>query len=716
MLVVALFPMFVAIPQLTWWLKADPLYYTAQVAFDQRAAIQRGVPYADPNNGFQTQALGYRAALDWVSAEVPWWNPYSGVGMPLAAEYQPSALQPLTLLLLLPRGTVILQMVLQILAGLGTYALLRQLGLGSLAATTGGIAYSVNGTLAVLAHGPAIVVPFLPWLVYGIERAVAAAQAGLPGGWRTIAVAMGLSLLGGFPETAYIDGLFALAWALLRGSQLSATGARRRFALRVTAGGLTALALSSPQILAFALYLPDAHVGAHAGDFANAALYPFAWVTALVAPYAVGPIMGYGEKWQLLYFHWGSQGGFVTLALLAMAFHGLVAARNGASILLAAWIVTTICKSLAIEPFLSLWNLVPGVTSAAFARYVQPTWELAVVMLAAQGLDDIDRNGPQRKRLAATAAFAALAFVAAGIHLTTLWPHISTAGGLRNWTYGAFAWAALSTVALLLLIGRGNRFGLRAAAAVLALDAVLMCAIPVASNPRGGRLEMEAVDFLRANLGLQRFFTFGPIQPNYGAYFGIASINHNYLPVPESWVRHVRAHLDRKWTDAVVFNGDAGHNSPEEVRANLRAFEDLGVKYVVMHVAHDYIAGIDGVRVVYAGPSIKIVELANPSPYFQVSGGPCGLEVVERRAARLRCEATAELVRRELYFPGWTATLNGGDTAIARHGEIFQAVALPGGESEVRFRYAPPHIGWAWLACFLALAALAAPLLLRRKN
>jgi len=132
-------PILLAIPQLTPWLKARPAYYVAEMTLNHESVIQRGWPYIDPNNGFQTEALGVRAAQDWVNGEVPWWNPYTGIGMPLAAEYQASAFFPPTLLLLLPRGMVLLQMSLQILAGWGTYCLLRQMGLSRLAATTGGV-------------------------------------------------------------------------------------------------------------------------------------------------------------------------------------------------------------------------------------------------------------------------------------------------------------------------------------------------------------------------------------------------------------------------------------------------------------------------------------------------------------------------------------------------------------------------------------------------
>jgi hypothetical protein len=712
MLLVALVPLLLALPQLLW-LSADPVYYTSGITVEHDAAIQRGVPYADPNNGFQTQALGYRAVRDWLSGEVPWWNPYSGVGMPLAAEYQPSAFFPLTFLLLLPRGMVLLQMALQILAGLGTYALLRQLGMGRLAATMGGVVYAVNGTLAWFAHGPASVVPWLPWFLYGIERAFVAAQVQARGGWRLIAVAMALSLLAGFPETAYINGLLALAWATTRGFQLAPT-MRLPYAARIAAGGIAALAIASPQIMAFAQYVGESHVGAHDGQFASVALQSGHWVGSLVAPYAFGPIMGYGYKWEAVYHHWGSMGGYVTLPLLAASLYGFLVRRDPIGVLLAAWIVITLGKTFGVQPFMGLWNIVPGITDTAFPRYAQPSWELACVLLAARGLDAVAFDGPKRAAASASAALAIVCWVAAIVILASVWRDIAGAGGLRNWTIASMTWALVTVVAVLALVWRGR---VRGAAIALALDAALTCAIPIFSNPRNARIDSAAIEFLRANLGLNRFFALNVLQPNYGAYFGIASINHNYLPVPEAWVRHVQKRLDRTWMDFTVFNGDPGRNSVAELRANLRAFENLGVKYVVTPLHSVAVEGLPGVRRVYDDALLKVFELPNPAPYFEALDGGCKVQRQERRRVWLECEREATLVRRELYFPGWTATVNGAAAPITARDEIFQTVRLPTGMSEVRFRYAPPHINWAWAAMWLGLAALVAPsLLLRRKH
>jgi hypothetical protein len=714
MILIALVPIVLALPQLTPWLKADPLFYTANIVLDKGSVTQRGVPYLDPNNGFQTQALGYRAASDWLDGEVPWWNPFTGLGMPLAAEYQPGAFFPLTFLLLLPRGTVFLQAALQMLAGLGMFALLRQLGGLRAAAAAGALLYGLNGTLAWFAHGPASVVPFLPWFLFGIQRAFLAASSRLAGGWRWIAIALALSLLAGFPETAYIDGLLALAWAITRGVQLPDVHAGMRFGMKVVAGGLTALAVASPQIISFALYLPHAHVGAHDGGLAANHLGASGAVSSLVAPYALGPLMGYGPQWEAIYQHWGGLGGYVTLGVVAMAVYGFIVRRGPLAWLLAAWIVTTLGKTFGIAPFVSLWNLVPAVTQTAFDRYAQPSWELAFVLLAAFGLDQAAREGPRHGALMAASAVAALAVLASAWFVTALWPQISAAGGLHKWTLVSLAWAAaMATLALVCMARRRTA----AVAALLVADAALMCAIPMFSNPHQGRIDMEAIDFLRRNLGLQRFYTFEPIQPNYGAYFGIASINHNYLPVPESWVRHVHSHLDRKWTDYTVFNGDPSRNSPGEFRANVAAFEDVGVKYVVTHRHSPHAEGLPGVRRVYEDSILAIFELRDPKPYFEAPR-ECRLRPAGRRAVQADCTVPATLVRRELYFPGWSATVNGRDARIeARHG-IFQSVSLPAGLSEVDFRYAPPNIGWAWAAMWLGLAALVMPslLLLRRKH
>jgi hypothetical protein len=707
LLLIVLLPLVVAAPQLVGILHADPILYVGSIAQGIKPGFVAGVPFIDPNNGFQTQALGYRAAMDWLHGTVPWWNPYSGVGLPLAAEYQPAAFFPLTFLILLPHGMVWLQLSLQILSGLGTYALLRQLGLTRLAATTGGILYAFNGTLAWFAHGPASPVPFLPWLLLGIERARIKAQLQLPHGWRLVAVAMAMSLLAGFPETAYISGLLALAWAVLRG--LQTPGERRvSYGLRIALGGIVGIAIAAPQIASFFHYLPLAHVGSH-HDFSHAALPRESLLPSLIAPYVYGMIFAKFGDWPLLVPIWGSIGGYVTIVLLVTAAYGFWARRDALAWLLLAWITLALGKTFLIEPAVTLWNLVPGVAIAAFARYAQPSWELAIVILAMRGLDDLVRNGgPRRAAVIATTAVLVIALGAALAYGVTLWPNLKNSVPLRNGAVASAFWAIVSSIACLALIRRAKTPRMwRVLAAFLAVDAVVMAAIPTLANPRAGEVNRAAIDFLRANLGMQRFFSLGPISPNYGAYFGIASINHNYLPVSHRWVEYVQRHLDPAHDEGVVFNGRRP-SAYGAVRENMREFERLGVKYVVTPVGVNPYHEHATVKLVYLDDELAIFQLPDPKPYFEASSPDCTVVPRDRLRVTVNCAAPATVVRRELFFPGWTAAVNGLPAQITEHEGLFQALALPAGRSEIRYRYAPPRIEWAWAAMFAALLVLAA--------
>jgi hypothetical protein len=531
-------------------------------------------------------------------------------------------------------------------------------------------------------------------------------------------LAMALSLLAGFPETAYIDGLLALAWAALRLVQL-ARGERARYATHIALGAIAALCVAAPQIVAFVHDLGLSDVGGHGDVFARASLVPPAIVTSLVAPYALGPIFGHVDRWPLLVNVWGAIGGYTSIALAALATYGFIARRDALAWLLLVWSAAAMAKVFGLEPFLTVWNWIPGIASTAFFRYAQPTWELAMVILAARGLHELIANGPQRAPVVGTWLVVTGAWLAALAYGTTLWPHLKDTVVLRNFAAISAVWAAISGFGCAALATRASRPLARAGlACLLVFDAVLLFALPTLANPRAGEIDRPAVAFLRANLGLQRFYSLGPIQANYGAYFGIASINHNYLPVNRRWIEWVHDHLDRA-ADPIVFNGNfprgAGQpSSVEELRRNLAAYRAAGVKFVVAPPGVDVFGTGDaaqpGTRLAYEDAVMRIYELASPVPYFDSLSGSCKIHASERTAARFECSRPDRIIRRELYSPGWRAEVNGRAASVEAYDEAFQAIAVPAGIGEIRFRYAPPHARWAWLAAALGLLALAAPL------
>jgi hypothetical protein len=109
-----------------------------------------------------------------------------------------------------------------------------------------------------------------------------------------------------------------------------------------------------------------------------------------------------------------------------------------------------------------------------------------------------------------------------------------------------------------------------------------------------------------------------------------------------------------------------------------------------------------GPKLVFQDPLAAIYELPQAASYAQVSGGGCTLVIADRQTMHTACAGPGVLVRRELYFPGWRAVVNGASVAVAQDG-LFQQVAVPAGDSAVRFEFLPPGIGWA-----CALAGLAA--------
>jgi hypothetical protein len=94
---------------------------------------------------------------------------------------------------------------------------------------------------------------------------------------------------------------------------------------------------------------------------------------------------------------------------------------------------------------------------------------------------------------------------------------------------------------------------------------------------------------------------------------------------------------------------------------------------------------------VFADGLVRIHEIAAPAPYFETAGGDCRIAPVSRETLTADCAAAARLVRRELFFDGWTASVNGSRVAVEPAAPLFQAIDLPAGHSRVAFRYAPPH-------------------------
>lgn len=670
----------------------------------------------DPNDGYTTQALGRLAAEDLLHGHLPYWNPYVAAGTPLAGEMQSAALFPFVVLLAVDKGLLYMHVLLELIAGISTYLFLRRLDRSQASATVGGLAFGVNGTFAWLTNAIFNPVAFLPLLLLSIEVIRQHSGRRRRIGWALMAVAIALSAYAGFPEVAFIDTLFAVGWAILRLVQLP-PGARAAFVRRLAAGAVFGVALAAPILTAFVDYLRQANAGAHSNDIGARFLVGIG-VYSLTMPYLYGPISAFdqADRTNRLMLIWGNIGGFVTSTTLGLAALSLFKKEaRPIKAYLAVWSLAVCSKIYGFGPVSRAIDLIPGVSSTAFYRYSLATVELAVIVLAAYAIDDLLARALKPVSIVIGVGLVILLLAYFAVRSLPEVNGLVGAAHHRLWAAASAAWAIGSLAALAasgLLPFRKLRNTL--VLSIVALDALALFMVPEFSTSKVAPLDLQPVAFLQQHLQLQRFYTLGPIAPNYGAYFHVASINVNDALVPKSWFRYVTSHLDSNANPFLFINGvlinPSGPATEQEFVNRLSAYETVGVKYLVESpgtIPPGDMARL-GLTSAYRDPLVQILELPSPQPYFHVAGGAvCTIEHATLDSASVGCSAGGTLIRLEQYLPGWQARANGHAVDIHKAGDIFQAIPVRAGQNSVSFTYSPPYIDLAWAVCLLAIGGIA---------
>ena len=585
---VLLFPVLLNLPELTNVFKTDPALRYSAIETHVQPGLLAGFPLIDPSIGAFHEALGKRSADQVLHGQTPWWNSFEGAGLPLAGEMNSSPFFPLMPLVELPHGQVYIQTLIQIIAGLATFMLLSELGLTSVAAVFGALLFEVNGTIAWLSGGWSYPIPFLPLLLYGIEKLRSAESRQRFQGSCWISISIAVSISAGFIEIAYLNGLLGFAWAMLRLCQ-APRQTRWRFAGHLLRSGTVGIFLAAPIIIAFFDYINVAILGMHDGSAAEAHLWGIG-IPQLLLPYVWGPIFYFAGQSPALGGQWGSVGGFAGFGTVVLAVAALFGTtQRSIRWLLASWIVLTLGATFGapvIQEFVIHW---PGLKFAAYYRYFDASWELALAILAAFAINDSIAVSRQalRTRLVVGIAFVS---VACWIGLAISWDVVRKLW--LNSEYPVWFVTSLSLAAAVALTIYAAtwlpwaRYRAVVLGVVVTLEAAIFFLIPTLSYPVAGSLATGGVDYLKRNIGFQRMYSLGPIAPNYGSYFGIASINHDDLPLAKLWANYVSNRLD-PYPNPLLFTGtypppNAGIPSrEEELRRNLSGYEEVGVKYVL---------------------------------------------------------------------------------------------------------------------------------------
>jgi hypothetical protein len=668
-----------------------------------------GRAWIDPNVGSITQPVGHLAAMDLLHLHVPWWNPFEGLGTPLAGEMQSTALFPLILWLALPGGLVWFHISLELIAGIATYFLARRLGASTIIAAVGGALFALNGTFAWIGNSVLNPVAFLPMLVLGVEMIIASAPRRRQYGWYVAALALALSLYAGFPEVAFLDAVFAGAWAVVRLLSVD-RGARLRALRRLVYAALAGMALALPIIVPFRDYLNEGYVGDHTslGEFLHMSprvlpmfFDPYLYGTIFSNP-AAGP-------------YWASVGGYFGASVTALALAGLFGRRHRPlRIFLLAWIVLGFAGSVDVFSLRRAWNLIPLVNDAGFWRYIPASIELAAIVLAVLGLTDAAQSARARWRVAGAAGVTAVVLVVFVVTSSSVSRGVVLSGRLRLYhaALDAIPFVSLTLLVAAVLLLRG-RWRIWFAAIVVLGESVLLFVAPMAVAPSSLTVNLAPVHFLQANLGQYRYMDVAVLYPNWGSEYGISSLAANDLPLPLTFVNYVQSSLfpGIQPPNAFSVHGTAYSQTvmEQEIATHLRAYEDASVKYLLTKTRTPLapqLAAV-GVKKVWSDRLATVYALPDPRPFFSTASSSCTVSSTSLTEAKVNCPTgKSTLLRTEQSMKGWTATVNGRPAAVTTVDTVYQQIEVPKGTSTVEFSFQPPHERLAVIVGSAAMLAL----------
>ena len=657
--------------------------------------ISCGRPAIDPNLGFITQPLGHQAALDLLHGHFPWWNFYEGLGQPLAGEMQSAALLPLTLLFGLSSGLLWFHVSLEVIAGLSTYFLARRLSMPVVVAVAIGSVFALNGTYAWLGNAVLNPVAFLPMLLLGVEMIIESASGSTNRGWYVAAIALALSLYAGFPEVAYFDGLFVALFALVRLGSLPSS-LRGRALRRLGLGGGVGVVLALPALIPFYDFLKVADVGAHTSSGSDSVIH----LTTNALPMYFDPYV-YGT----IFFNpnvspaWGNIGGYFTISVTTLALVGLFGARYRAlRVAMGLWTILGLAGTFGLWHVRQLWNIIPLVSNASFPRYVTPSCEMAMVLLAGLGLWDFAASTSARRRLL-VASVAATLILLWSVHEAGPFNHgvtMSHKAHVVFWLLGALPFFCVLAYAVLSRLGRFAWAPIVIALIVVG-ESLVMYVVPTGEAPKQITIDQAPITYLQTHEGEYRFVDFAVIFPNWGTQYQLNSLGAIDLPFPRAFKNFIEQQLYpglKPGNQFVIKNGMAGIQMMETmVATHLRAYENASAKYLVFPsaVPLDPRLASQGVIQVFHDSLATIYQLPHPRALFSSPNAGCRVQSSAPSLAVATCKSPSTITWTELSMKGWSATVNGESVPITTVDGVYQQVPVPAGTSSVTFSFRPPH-------------------------
>lgn len=709
--------------------------------------------------------------------EWPRWNPYLCLGLPYTGNPQSALYYPPNWLTLAfdPAWSLSWILVGHLwFGGLGVFWLLRQYRLSFAASLFGGLCFLGAPFLVAQAaeghYGQVAAVSWTPWAFLAYERF----RAGLRGGTLAVAACFAMSFFAGHAQETYYLVLLLSLWMLCDAVQLmrlKQTAEAARLVGRWTVTGLTTLGLVAVDLLPI---LISSRMSLRVsfermqGEFGWSA-YNLAHLQQLLDPFAIDRpetwVYGTAPFWEKV--------GYFGVIPLVLALAAVWQQRSRPRVIVCfSLALLTLLFALGTNGFVFpiLQKLLPGMTWFRLPSRILFFTSFFVAILAAEGFESLTRLAREHSRRR-TASLAAVVLM-----LLIGWLFAAGVWG-SGWPVARLSspWLWCGLLLPVIIIGMIPQRTIRWGSALLPL--LLVAELTWFSHQVTGvthvtplsqrdpelwaLLQTTATDQQRP-----RVFAFQQIFSDSDAMSGRIDKVRGYDPAGPAAYLLLVDQLQRSKTiriDPMDFSAvPAAAMSPQ-------LLDLLGVRYFVEPLVERAPPLPEGWREIRrhtttqpqrspgkppAELSYRLLKNPNPLPRAFVVGEvtltdsatvieqfrnfsprdsvlltrdvlPAGpraqfesAKIAEWSSSRFAIDAHLNapgyLVIHDLWYPGWTASVNGQKLPVVNANWAFRAVALPAGQHRVVLKYQPP--GWSQGLLISALTVVGAMVLSRSKS
>jgi len=717
-----------------------------------------------------------------LQGQIPLWNPWVGMGAPLVANYQSAIFYPPYWFLLIVYGLAGLKwmswsltfiVVFHLIwSGLGIVKLLKEIGLGNLAQTVGGLAFSLSGYLVARAGFLSInaAASWLPWLLLYSLQVIRNKKHS----FIMLSAVLAFQLLAGHAQTTWysilLGGIWILYWSINGSEAKNWIRNCWKSISKYVSAGLLAVGISAVQLIPTIEYLMQSQRAEEYG-YAEAMTYSFwpwrfltLFVPNLFGNPSTGNYWGYGNFYEDAVYI----GLLPVLIALGVVIKGILGKTNndslqelenfrGLVLFLGGIIFVSFLLALGDNAFLFpfLYREIP-----TFGFFQAPTrfslWaELALAVLTGVGVEQLSRPEGKRKYWTRLAAAGCIAV---------------SGGSLLGWFFlvnvkktffvplGIAGIIGLGTT--LLILYQPNRdqerkFKIWSALLVMLVSADLISAgwglnpgveanFYQVSREEGLRTRNFLSDDLEYHLKFKKYFRFDSFSdddlwekmhqdllPNLPILQRIEMVNNFDPLVParfQTWMAEYNGLADRDQHQMTglmnigQFISESGNQDVKTENENASLISEIRINDLIRISQDDNLT----LRKILAESENFMESIILSSSTTAVTAncqrsGDGEAWIIEKASGYIKLKAdlmsNSWLTWSQSWYPGWVAVIDGDQQIeVERANYLFQAVCVPEGKHVVEIIYRPVSFYMGAGITGLSLAILMAIAILSRKE